>query len=143
MFCKVCGIEVPNNTLNCPNCGAAIEQSINPEATQVNATNANDKLMGILSYLGFLVFIPVFAGKTRYARFHANQGLVLLIGVLLINFVGYILHHVLSGWADFIGTLLQSVNSVFAFILSVVGIVHAAQMETKPLPLIGSIRILK
>lgn len=40
----------------------------------------NNKAMGILSYLGILVLIPILAAKdSPFARYHANQGLVLLL----------------------------------------------------------------
>ena len=40
----------------------------------------NNKTMAILAYIGILVLIPIFAAKeSKFARFHANQGLVLLI----------------------------------------------------------------
>ena len=40
----------------------------------------NNTVMGVLAYLGLLVFIPMFAAKeSKFAQFHANQGLLLLI----------------------------------------------------------------
>ncbi|MBR5426739.1 MAG: hypothetical protein IK118_00195, partial [Clostridia bacterium] len=39
-----------------------------------------NKAMGVLAYLSWLVLIPIFAAKnSRFARFHANQGIVLAI----------------------------------------------------------------
>ena len=39
-----------------------------------------NKLMAILAYLGILVIIPILAAKeSKFARFHSNQGLILLI----------------------------------------------------------------
>ena len=49
-------------------------------------SNENDKIMGILAYVGILVVVPLFAGgNSKFVKYHANQGLVLFIGVL-INF---------------------------------------------------------
>ena len=46
--------------------------------------NAN-KVMGVLAYLGILVLIPIFAAKgSKFARSHANQGLILLILEIVI-----------------------------------------------------------
>ena len=40
-----------------------------------------NKVYAILAYIGFLVLVPLIAvPKSKFARFHANQGLVLLIG---------------------------------------------------------------
>ena len=45
-----------------------------------------NKIMGILSYFGILVLIPIFAAKeSPFARFHANQGLVLLVAGILVG----------------------------------------------------------
>ena len=39
---------------------------------------AQNKAMAILAYLGILVLIPIFAAKnSAFAKFHANQGLIL------------------------------------------------------------------
>ena len=46
---------------------------------------SDNKGISILSYLGPLVFIPMFAKKdSKYARFHANQGLT-----MFITYAGY------------------------------------------------------
>ena len=38
----------------------------------------NNKIMAILSYFGILVLVPILAAKeSKFARFHANQGLIL------------------------------------------------------------------
>ena len=40
--------------------------------------------MAILAYFGILVLIPIFAAKdSKFARFHSNQGLILLIVAIL------------------------------------------------------------
>ena len=46
----------------------------------------NNKLMGILSYIGILVLIPIFAAKDDpFVRYHANQGLVNFIVALVAS----------------------------------------------------------
>ena len=41
-----------------------------------------NKVMAILAYFGILVLIPILAAKdSKFARFHANQGLLLCIGL--------------------------------------------------------------
>ena len=45
-----------------------------------------NKVFGILSYIGILVLVPILAAKdSQYARFHANQGLVLFITDVIIG----------------------------------------------------------
>lgn len=41
-----------------------------------------NKVMAILAYFGILVLIPILAAKdSKFARFHANQGLLLCIAM--------------------------------------------------------------
>ena len=49
-----------------------------------------------MAYIGFLVLVPLIAvPKSKFARFHANQGLVLLIGEVAYNIVRSVLVYVL------------------------------------------------
>lgn len=100
------------------------------------ADGSNDKLYSILGYLGILVLVPILAGKdSAFCRFHANQGLVLLFAEILSS--------VLFGIGFFPFGLLGWLLGAACFVLSLIGIISAANMEMKPLPVIGSIRILK
>lgn len=109
---------------------------VDPQDAQQN------KVMGILAYLSWLVLIPIFAAKdSKFARFHANQGLLLAIGE-----VACCLPLALLSWIPFIGILfaiLEYAIGVGFTVLSVFGIVNAAQGKCKEMPLIGGIRILK
>ena len=115
--------------------------------------------MAILAYIGFLVFIPAFAVKgSRFARFHANQGLLLFI----LN-VGYgIVHFILSlllqaifplKWTSLFamtrGVVYNILSTVLGLVwiplvaLMVLGIINAATGKAKELPIIGKFKILK
>ena len=115
---------------------------------EVNAKDAQDnKAMGILAYLGILVLVPIFAAKeSPFARFHANQGLVLLIAEAAYGIVVAILSAIflaisLRLWLV-INTILGILWIAFA-VWAILGIVNAAKGEMKPLPIIGGIKILK
>lgn len=115
---------------------------------EVNAKDAQDnKAMGILAYLGILVLVPIFAAKeSSFARFHANQGLVLLLAEVAYGIVVAILSAIflaisLSLWLV-INTILGILWIAFA-VWAILGIVNAAKGEMKPLPIIGGITILK
>ena len=124
-----------------PNQKSAFEDFFNtPDYTAQMHPNdiQQNKVMGVLAYLGILVLIPIFAApQSRFARFHANQGLILDIAVMVIS--------ILSG-------LLTSLVPVLAIIfllidipviaLLILGIVNAASGKAKELPLIGKLRIL-
>lgn len=117
------------------------------ENITVDPKDAQDnKVMGILAYLGILVLVPIFAAKeSPFARFHANQGLVLLIASFAYSVIVWIVTFVLalvSPGLALIGTLLSLVSLVF-LVLMIIGIINAAKGETKELPVIGKYRILK
>ena len=53
---------------------------------------ASNKVMGVLAYIGILVLIPIFAAKNSpFARFHANQGLILFIAELCLMVISWLL----------------------------------------------------
>ncbi|MBQ7114042.1 MAG: hypothetical protein IJO10_07365 [Clostridia bacterium] len=96
--------------------------------------NSTNKVMGILSYLWILWIVPIFAAKdSQFARFHANQGLVLWI----ISIVGGII-----GEIPVIGFISWIVGIAY-LVLTIMGIVNAVKGEMKPLPIIGGIKIIK
>ena len=97
----------------------------------------SNKVMAILAYLGILVLIPLFAAKnSKFARFHTNQGLILLICAIIVSILGSILTRIHLG---FISWILD----VLVFVFAIIGIINAAQGKAKELPFIGKYRILK
>lgn len=108
--------------------------------------DSNDKVYGILSYIGILVLVPLLAGKTQFARFHANQGLVLFIadiilGVMIGITVGVLGLLGIVGWV--LGSIISGVLGLCIFIMVIMGIINAANGEMKPLPVIGGIKLIK
>lgn len=92
-----------------------------------------NKINAVLSYLGILIIVPLIsedAKKSPYAKFHLNQGLVMIIGGMIGGFVFWI---PLIGWAA----------GIAWFVLWIMGIISAAQGEMKRLPVIGNIEIIK
>lgn len=105
---------------------------------------AQNKVMGILAYIGFLFLVPLFAAKdSPYARFHTNQGLVLFI----VEFAWGIVYGVISFVLGMVGlgflaAILAIVNLVF-LALMIIGIINACNGTATKLPVIGNITILK
>ena len=101
-----------------------------------------NKVMGILAYLSWLVLIPLFAAKdSKFARFHCNQGIILAI----VEIIAWIVFGILS-LIPFVGLLFVILNivvSIACFIFAILGIINAASGVAKELPLIGGIRIIK
>lgn len=101
-----------------------------------------NKVMAILAYLWLLVLVPIFAAReSKFATFHANQGLILAIAEIALGLVSLIL-----GWIPILGILISIVcwiAGLCLLILAIIGIVNAANGKAKELPIIGKIRILK
>ena len=102
----------------------------------------DNMIMGIFAYLSILVLIPLFAAKnSKYARFHANQGIVLCIVSILFSIVISILTRI-----PFIGWLFAVIGSIIGLVwlvYAVLGIVDVVNGKARELPFIGGIRILK
>lgn len=95
------------------------------------------KVMAALAYLGILFFLPLVTHpESKFGKFHANQGLNLLIFGVAGNFIGGIIP--ILGW--FIIVPLVSLASIVFFIM---GLVNALNKETKRLPLIGQFDLIK
>lgn len=96
-----------------------------------------DKNKGIAMLAYLLFFIPLLAAKdSKFAMYHANQGLILLICAIAVNFIGSILPFI--GWF-----LILPIGNICVFILFIIGIINAAGGKKKPLPLVGGFTIFK
>jgi uncharacterized membrane protein len=92
-------------------------QQADPKDVQEN------KLWAILGYLGILCLIPLLAKKdSKFAQFHAKQGLILLIGEFFV-------------WIPLFGWLL----GIVIFIFWIMGIVNVINGKMTPLPIVGEL----
>lgn len=99
-----------------------------------------NKVMGIIAYLGCLCFVPLIAAKdSAFAKYHANQGLVLFLLWIALYVVEMVLGMI---GIPMIGMLMTAVR-LGCLVLMVLGIVNAAGGKLKPVPLIGGITILR
>ena len=93
-----------------------------------------NKTMAGLSYL--LFFLPLITcPESGYAKFHANQALILLI----VGIAG----NVILGIIPVIGWMLMPVFGIGVLILGIMGLVNGFGGKAKRLPLIGRFDILK
>ena len=107
---------------------------------------AQNKVMAVLAYFGILVLIPILAApNSRFARYHANQGLVLCIASILLAIVMTVVSTIVLAisWRLGIISTLLSLVYILPLVLIILGIVNAATGKAKELPLIGKIKILK
>jgi len=118
-----------------------------PEALEVEAEDAEkNKIFGILAYLGPLCLVPIFAAKdSPFAKYHANQGLVLflleIIIIISLRVINVIIFTVMPE-VGFIASILGLAHLAW-LILLVIGIINAAAGKCVPLPVIGGIKLLK
>ena len=99
--------------------------------------------MAALAYIIF--FLPlVVCPDSPYGRFHANQGLLVLIlgvgGGIALAILGVLLA-LIRLW--FLSSLLSIVFSLGMLALVIVGIINAVNGQAKPLPVIGKFTLLK
>lgn len=119
--------EQKNNPLNQE--PIAKQQDIyTPEDIEKNKTMAG------LAYL--LFFLPLITcPESGYAKFHANQALLLWITGIADS--------VVLGIIPIIGWILMPVFGIGILILGIMGLVNGFGGKAKPLPLIGKFTILK
>lgn len=94
------------------------------------------RTVSILAYLGFLFFLPlVVCPNSKFGRYHANQGLVLFLFIVIGHWVFRLIP--LMSW------LFSGLYGLLMIILIIVGMVHAYNGRAIPLPIIGGIRIIR
>jgi uncharacterized membrane protein len=149
-YCSSCGKEIADDIQFCNHCGAKIAAgstnnqwgnfNFRPtgatgasEAFSAEDINANKVVAGLAYFLFFLPMIV--CPESRYGRFHANQGLVLLI----ISVVGSII----LGIIPVIGWLLLPIFSIAVVVYAIIGLINGLNGQSKELPFIGRWQILK
>lgn len=116
------------------------EQEVKETLGRGSEKDANDnKAMAIIGYIiPILFFIPLLgeAKSSPFAKFHANQQLVLLLACVAVNLVGGIIPFL--GWF-----IILPLGTIALIVLAIIGIINAAKGEKKALPLIGGIELIK
>jgi uncharacterized membrane protein len=160
-FCTSCGAEqVVHDTEQTPPAGqgtGSVQENLEKTWEKINhtadTTDAYDKtdveqnkMMAVLAYIGILVLVPIFAvPNSKFARYHANQGLILFVAEVAYGIAYSILAAILTAISWVLGlfvSLLGLVGLVF-LVLAVMGIMNAINGKAKELPIIGKYTILK
>lgn len=166
-FCPACGTKktTETNSSTANSNSSSVNDTINNIGDKFNDfTNTADstssfeqsdisdnKIFAILSYFGILFVIGLFAApNSKFAKFHANQGLVLLISSVILYIVAGILTAILVAITRPIFFIFNPFSGLFFTIASlgvlaftILGIINAATGKAKELPLIGKIKIIK
>lgn len=164
-FCKNCGKQLNENEKFCVACGQATAVGDPPKQQTAQqsvdrlvslAQNTKDetgdmdgadieknKVYGGLAY--FLFFLPLVAcPESKYGRFHANQGLILLIMGIAGSVVTAVISTVFGAihmW--FVGSLVSYAVWLAVTVTGIIGLVNGFGGKAKELPVIGGIRIIK
>lgn len=106
---------------------------------KVAEADQNIKTMAALAYIIF--FIPMITNKdSKFAMYHANQGLVLLLTVIVLNIVVGFLGGILFFFGGF---FLWGLPGLVGLVFAILGIMAALNGEMKPLPVVGGISLIK
>jgi uncharacterized membrane protein len=151
MNCTNCGRELVERAKFCAECGSpvVIEQGSVDAKIQDAPTSTEmqeNKVIFVLAYLGVLFFLPlVSCPNSKVGRFHANQGLVLLLTAIAGQIAIAILSSIILAiswrlWT--ITSLLSTTWGIAMLVLVIIGMMNANKGLQKPLPIIGKITIL-
>lgn len=178
-FCSKCGTQLVAGARFCPTCGAqqnAPSAAPTPGTYQAPYQNpyqapyqapqmypeqmdiSQNKGIACCSYLGILVLIPLLSRKnSRFAQFHARQGVTLLAGNILLSILSFLANlltvtktRYYYGFVPYeyeapstVLTVITALLGLFITVMAIIGIVNCCQGKAKKLPLIGGIDILK
>ncbi len=105
-----------------------------PPPVVMDKDTQDNRVLALFCYLSAFVILPLVAQpNSAYIRYHANQGIALILFSLCSAVVAII---------PILGWLVAGVCSIFSFVCVIIGIVHACKGEKKPLPIIGKWKIL-
>ena len=125
---------------------AALNDTADTTSEFDKADIEQNKGMAVLAYFGPLVLIPILAAKnSKFARYHSNQGLALLLAAVVYSIAYGILStiiYAISWRLGFIVSILSLVSILFT-VLAVIGIINAVNGRAKELPIIGKFKLLK
>ncbi|NCA99407.1 MAG: zinc-ribbon domain-containing protein [Clostridia bacterium] len=143
--CSKCGKEIADDATFCNYCGEKVGASNNTQWAAFNAQTSSsteayatediqaNKVWAGLAY--FLFFLPlIICPESRFARYHANQGLVLLI----VSALGSIVLAIIP----IIGWILSPIFGIAVLVLAIMGLVNGLNGQAKQLPLIGKWQVL-
>ncbi len=154
-FCNKCGTQFEEGTKFCPGCGEATgakDSKVEDVVANIKALNntadttaqyeaydiEKNKIMAALSYVFILFLVPILAcPQSKFAKFHANQGIVLFCVDLAIALVGAI-----CSFIPVVNWIVGTVLGLAGLALMVLGIYNAVTGKAKELPFVGGIRIL-
>ncbi len=96
---------------------------------------SSDELMaGILSYIGFLVLVPLFVIKKRttVANFHIQQGM----NLFLLEVIAWVI-----GMVPVLGWAVAALTTIFCVVVSLIAILNAVQGKMWKIPVVHGLKL--
>lgn len=161
LICKKCGLELLDDEAFCPNCGtpAAYSRSEYAPTGQAAASQykdprseytvkgrdytaefqpediAENKTLAVIGYaFPIVTIIASLDSSSKYLKFHGNQALLIALAVTLLALLSLI---------PIVGIIIAFICINAVFVLQFVGLIFTCQGQSKQLPLIGGITLIK
>lgn len=166
-YCLNCGANLEEDDVVCPFCGGetggrgsvrqmsdALTVDLRTVLHTEDETGGMDpydvkenRIAAAFSYLLLTLFVPLgIRRQSEFARFHGNQGLVLLLtgiftgGAVLL--AGVVLN-LIPVVGEILAALLKALWGIAMLCYAVCGVRTALRGRAKALPIIGKLRLLK
>ena len=105
-------------------------------STPSGEPTSDEKVMGAIAYLGILFLVPLLTKKdSKFAMFHAKQGMVLFIIEVILWIINFVLIASLFG-VLFLGWILWIIWMIVA-IFALIGLIQALSGKYWKLPIFG------
>lgn len=174
-FCNHCGSQLPEGAPTCPTCGAPVGSGNAQQNFQQSTQNQTDKGVTfgnaknltedfdpndlassnkwayILAYLWILFFLPlVVCPDSKVGKFHANQGLVMLI----FSFAVGIISAIVGAFALIPVPIVSSIFATLSRLISLAGglihlivffyeLVNILNNQAVEIPILGKFKLNK
>ena len=165
-FCNHCGSQLPEGAPTCPTCGAPVgsgnaqqnfqQSTQNPTDKGVTFGNAknlasSNKWAYILAYLWILFFLPlVVCPDSKVGKFHANQGLVMLIFSFAVGIISAIVGAfalipvpIVSSIFATLGRLISLAGGLVHVIVFFYELVNILNNQAVEIPILGKYKLIK
>lgn len=141
--CGKCGRNVDSGMKFCPVCGTSFENDRRRRKQAFDSADIqNNKVMAVFAYMGILVLIPMLAAKeSKFARYHARQGLALLMVEMMFAVSYCILSLIVLSisWRLYFIVKIMGMAGFLFPVLAMIGIRNVIGGRARKLPVIGSI----
>jgi len=114
---------------------------------------AANKVYGILACFGILFFIPLVAApQSKFARFYANQGLILFILSFVLGICGNIIYAIFAFLGAFgsifglfwlIGSLVSGLIWLVPLALAIIMLINVVNGKAVELPFVGKYTLIR